>query len=423
MTEAYLDTIKALQPGLPGAQLPWLANVRQAAAARFAATGFPGRKDEAFKYADLKALERTPFTANADTDQTVGSLPWLDVAGPRLVFIDGHFHVGLSSGVSDAASPLSALLEGETADLQQHFASVQDASALAQLNTALAGDGLVLRVPAGEDAGTIQLLMVSTGAAANAAAHIRNVIHLEAGAKAAIVERSMSFGAEAYWANAVTNIQIEQGAVLQHMHWQSDNASAMATGLTQAVVEAEGAYHRFTLSTGAASARSEIRVDVTGQGADVQLSGVQLGKARQVLDTVTLLRHEIGHATSNQTYRAVVDEKARTAFSGKVYVARDAQKTDAQQSSRNLLLARTAEADTKPELEIYADDVHCAHGATVGELDKKALFYLASRGVSPEAARAILVQAFVSDVIEDIAIDAVKEAYLEATHNWLMEQL
>lgn len=421
--QAYLDTIKAAQPHLPGQDVPWLMNLRQAAAARFAATGFPGRKDEAFKYADLKALEATPFTGSAAANEQVDALPWLDVDGPRLVFVDGHYRPDLSGAVDVYAKPLSALLIGSADSLQPHFGDGGDASALAQLNLALASDGLVLRVPAGTDAGTIQVLHVSSGQSAQAGSHLRSLIHLDDGASASIIERTLSHGGQPYWANSVCDIRIERGAKLGHYVWQSDNAAAMATQLTRVAVDAQAAYHRFTLSTGSASARSEIRVDVRGEEADVQLSGVQLGRARQVLDTVTLLRHEIGYANSHQTYRAVVDENARTAFSGKVYVARDAQKTDAQQSSRNLLLARTAEADTKPELEIYADDVLCAHGATVGELDKKALFYLASRGVDPEAAQAILVQAFVADVIEPIAIDAVREAYLEATEEWLTTQL
>lgn len=419
--QAYLDSIKDAQSTLPGAHVPWLTNLRQAAAARFAATGLPGRKDEAFKYADLKALEKTPFTQAAIAGQSVEALPWLDVDGPRLAFVDGHFRADLSQ--DGEAIALSTLIAGDADTVKDLFENSGDATALAQLNMAMASDGFVLRVPAGSDAGTVQVLSISTGATARAASHLRHLVHLGAGASASIIERSLSVGGEAYWANGVCDIHIESGAKLHHYVWQSEGTGAMATQLSRVAVEADARYHRFTLSTGAASARSEIRVDVRGENADVTLSGVQLGRARQVLDTVTLLRHEIGHSTSHQTYRAVVDEKARTAFSGKVYVARDAQKTDAQQSSRNLLLSRTAEADTKPELEIYADDVLCAHGATVGELDKKALFYLASRGVDPEAAQAILVQAFVADVIEGIAIDAVRETYLAATQEWLTSQL
>jgi Fe-S cluster assembly protein SufD len=418
--QAYLDSIKDVQPALPGADVPWLMTLRQAAAARFAATGLPSRKDEAFKYADLKPLEKTPFTA-APIAGDVAALPWLDVEGPRIAFVDGRFASDLSQGADGLA--LSQILARDADALKELFDASGDATALAQLNMAMASDGLVLRVPAGQDAGTVQILTVSTGVAANAASHVRHLMDLGDGASATVVERSLSAGGAAYWANGVSDIRIGRGASLQHYHWQSEGADAMATQLSRASVEAEGRYNRFTLSTGAASARSEIRVDVRGEKANVQLSGVQLGRAKQVLDTVTHLRHDIGYADSNQTYRAVVDEKARTAFSGKVYVARDAQKTDAQQSSRNLLLARTAEADTKPELEIYADDVQCAHGATVGELDKKALFYLASRGVDPDAARAILVQAFVADVIEEIAVDAVRETYLAATQDWLMAQL
>lgn len=423
MTQAYLDSIKAVQPSLPGNQFPWLANVRQAAAARFAATGFPGRKDEAFKYADLKALEKTPFVAKPVAPASLGDLPWIDVPGPRLAFVDGQFRADLSSDLRAYAKPLSAALADDERAIKAQLDASSDGSALAQLNLALASDGLVLRVPENAYAGTIQVLFLSSGATAKAAAHISNVIHLESGAKATLIERSLGVGSEDYWANAVSTIRLERGAALTHNCWQSDSDVAMATGLTRVSVDGEAQYNRFTLSTGAASARSEIRVHVEGPDADVQLSGVQLGRARQVLDTVTYLRHDIGQSTSNQTYRSVVDDNARTAFSGKVFVERDAQKTDAQQSSRNLLLARTAEADTKPELEIYADDVQCAHGATVGELDKKALFYLASRGVSPEEARAILVQAFVADVIEGIDIEPVRDAYLEATQNWLMAQL
>ncbi|MEM9880741.1 MAG: Fe-S cluster assembly protein SufD [Pseudomonadota bacterium] len=420
---AYLDTIKDVQPALPGADVPWLANLRQAAAARFAATGFPGRKDEAFKYADLKPLENTPFVARAQAREMVDELPWLNLSGPRLAFVDGHFRAELSTDYESHAKPLSSALKDETAALELHFDSDSDVTALAQLNLALASDGLVLRVPAGVDAGTVQILTLSTGKTANAASHLRHVIHLGEGARASIVERGLGAGEAAYWANTVHEIELESGAALDHCVWQSERLDAVATHLTRLRVDERAAYRRFTLSTGGKSARSEIRATVDGANADVQLSGVQLGRDRQVLDTVTHLRHNIGHSTSNQTYRAVVDERARTAFSGKVYVARDAQKTDAQQSSRNLLLARTAEADTKPELEIYADDVQCAHGATVGELDRKALFYLASRGVHPDAARAILVQAFVADVIEEIADDTVREAFLGATQDWLMAQL
>lgn len=421
--QAYLDHIKSMQPDLPGAQLPWLASLREAAGERFAVTGFPGHKDEAFKYADLKALSATPFTNHVPSQTPAGSLPWLDLDGPRLVFLDGRFHDRLSSGVEGVVEPLSVLFSGEADCVKTSLSQGQDASALAQLNTALASDGVTLRVPAGVDAGVIQVLHIASGVVAHAAAHLRHVIDLEEGAQATLLERSYSIGSASYWANSVCDIQLAPKAVLTHYQWQSDNALAMATSLTRARIDREAVYNRFTLSTGGASARSEIRVNVVGEGANVQLSGVQLGRAKQVMDTVTHLRHDIGYADSNQTYRAVVDEKARTAFSGKVYVARDAQKTDAQQSSRNLLLARTAEADTKPELEIYADDVQCAHGATVGELDKKALFYLASRGVDPDAARAILVQAFVADVIEEIAVDEVRETYLAATQDWLMAQL
>lgn len=418
--QAYLDTIKQAQPVLPGADVPWLMTLRQAAAARFAVTGLPGRKDEAFKYADLKALEKTPFTGAINAGETVAELPWLDVPGARVAFVDGHFRGDLSSG---SVTPLSALIAEDADGLEALFDSSTDATALALLNMAMASDGMVLRVPAGVDAGTVQVLNISTGAAPLAASHLRHLVHLGEGASASIIERNLGVGSAAYWANGVCDIRVERDAQLQHYVWQSEGAQAMATQLSRVAVEAGARYNRFTLSTGAASARSEIRVDVRGENAEVNLSGVQLGRAKQVLDTVTHLRHEIGHANSHQTYRAVVDEKARTAFSGKVYVARNAQKTDAQQSSRNLLLARTAEADTKPELEIYADDVLCAHGATVGELDKKALFYLASRGVDPDSARAILVQAFVADVIEDIASEAVRDTYLAATQDWLMAQL
>jgi len=421
--QAYLETIKDVQSALPGADVPWLATMRQAAAARFAATGFPSRKDEAFKYADLKPLEKTPFTALVAAKADVGALPWLEIDGPRLAFVDGAFRPELSSDFDGFAQPLSAALADGADALQSRFDGDSDATALAQLNLALASDGLVLRVPAGEDAGTIQLLTVSTGQKVNLASHLRHIVHIDVGASATLIERGLGAGDGAYWANTVHEVTLEAGARLDHCVWQSEGPSAMVTQVTHTRAETAAAYKRFTLSTGGSSARSEIRTLVDGGEADVQLSGVQLGRARQVLDTVTHLRHNVGHATSNQVYRAVVDEKARTAFSGKVYVARDAQKTDAQQSSRNLLLARTAEADTKPELEIYADDVQCAHGATVGELDKKALFYLASRGVDPEAARAILVQAFVSDVIEEIGNDTVREAYLNATHDWLMAQL
>jgi Fe-S cluster assembly protein SufD len=243
------------------------------------------------------------------------------------------------------------------------------------------------------------------------ATHTRETWTVPAGATATVLESQRGAG----WLNVAVDIQLEPGATLRHILRQERGAEATSTLTLRVSVAAGARYEAFVLNTGGAFGRIELRAVLTGDGAHVDVSGVQLGDARQTLEIVTQLDHEAPGTTARQAVKTVLTGQATGSYLGKVKVHPGAQLTDSEQSSKALLLKRTATANTKPELEIYADDVKCAHGATVGELDKAALFYLQSRGLSPAEAKALLTEAFVADLVQTIADDAARDAIGAAT--------
>ena len=246
-------------------------------------------------------------------------------------------------------------------------------------------------------------------------------IVLEEGAHATIVERHDGQGA--YWKNMVTEIEIGQNAQLHHIRLNQDSDQAVQTNLVNIKAARDSVYNGFSLNIGGKLTRHDIHAEIQGENAEVSFNGVNLLNGDQHGDTTILIEHQAPNCRSNQFYRSLLDDKAHGVFQGKVHVHQIAQKTDGYQLSNALLLSTNAEMDTKPELEIYADDVKCSHGATTGQLDEDPLFYLRQRGLSEAQARLLLIQAFIDEVVEQIKAEDIRETVLEVTNSWLHKAL
>jgi Fe-S cluster assembly protein SufD len=324
-------------------------------------------------------------------------------AGARLISLDG------------AANDAPALIKDRLGSV-----AGPGGDGLMALNTAFMTTGGVLHVDDGValDA-PVQLLFLATGASAGAAVHPRNLIVLGAGASATVVETYAGADDTASWTNGVTEIVVGQGARLEHFKLQQEGDAAWHTALVRVRLLQDADYRAFVMSAGARLARNECRVRLEGRGAACRLEGATLLRGRQHADNTTEVVHAALDGTSRQTFKGVLDGASRSVFQGRVLVEAGAQRTDAHQINRNLLLSPGAEADSKPELVIHADDVKCSHGATTGELDREALFYMRARGIDPAAARALLIEAFMVELIEGVTLPAVQAQLAACLDGWL----
>ena len=414
---------------LPGAEIAWLRRLREESLARVVDGGVPSPRVERWKYTNLNALAQVEFetAANEAGAPATVALPRFladDVAVHRMVFLNGAFRRELSdvAGLPGGATveSLADVLARAPQDLAAHFQGHKALDGLAALNTALMADGVVIRL-APETRLERPLLLVFLGGSNDRAlaAHPRNLIIAGAGARATVIELYAPAADTAYWSQPVTEIAVGRGAELRHYKCQQESLRAFHLATTTVRVEADGRYDSFALATGGALARNEVTVTLDGPGASCRLDGGYLGRGRQHIDTTTEIVHAKPHTTSHEAFKGVLDEQGRGVFQGRILVEKDAQKTDGQQSCRTLLLSDRAEIDTKPELEIYADDVKCGHGATVGEIEPDALFYLRARGIDEVEARRMLIEAFLGDVLEDIADESVRSGFAQAVGSWL----
>jgi Fe-S cluster assembly protein SufD len=426
-----VDTYQALfaeaGPRLPGAGLPWLRDLRAQAIERFASAGFPHQKLESWKYTSLTPLARLAF-AEPQANGRVDLPP--PVLGPeaearRVAIVDGRFRADLSAiGQLPAGVVLTSLADafethGELVHRCLGLADDLAGEPLLALNTALMADGLFLHVPAGVTLNApIELCCISS--TGGIAAHPRHLIVLEANAGATLVEQHVG-GGQSYFSNVASDIVLEAGASLGHIKFQAEGGEAWHVALTRARIQRDATYRNFILSTGGRLARNEIRARLEGAHATCHLNGAYLGRHRQHLDHTTLVDHVSPDASSRQTYHGVLDDHARGVFQGHVLVRPDAQRTDGYQLNRAVLLSETAEIDSKPMLEIYADDVKCSHGATAGALDEAAQFYLRARGIPDADARRLLIEGFVATVIDMVEPDAAREAARARVAAWLGE--
>ena len=361
--------------------------------------GLPGARSEAWKYTSLRALERRSFAAVGSVPET-GIEAVAHIPAPRLVFVNGR-HV-------PALSALSTLPEGVSLQLLSEAVAAGGEAArfltrrfersdevFARLNAALASEGVLLRAEVGTVA-TQPLHLVFIGAedGADRAWHLRNLIELRAGAKLAIVEHHFALGAHAHFSNALSHVQLAQGASLTHARVQNDNDRATALLRTDAVLGQDAEYRRVDLELGAALSRHELNVRLEGDNARLVANGVLLAGGKRHVDTRLGIEHAARDTSCELTWRGLGTGRGRVVFHGGILIREGADGSDAMLSNKNLLLSEDAEIDTQPVLEIHADEVKAAHGATVGRLDANALFYLRSRGLPEDQAQQLLTAAF-----------------------------
>ena len=402
---------------LPGAQSPSIARLRRDALQRFAVAGLPTRRDEDWKYTSLAPLEERSFTAvpaSADLGAAVDLDPMAfgDLGGHRLVFVNGRFARALSAvgelppGVG--LTTLAETLDRDCSCLDPFVGESRHQTAFAALNTAFMTDGLHLHLARGaviEE--PIHLLFLGTGEGRSI--HPRNVIVAETGARATVIEHYVASPGASNFTNAVTLIFAAEDAQIEHYKLQQEANGALHVGAVHASQARDSRFLSHSTAFGAALARTDITTSFDGEGCEATLDGLYVVDGRRFVDHHTLVDHVKACGTSREHYRGVLDGDARGVFNGKIVVHPGAQRTDARQINHNLLLSRGAEIDTKPQLEIYADDVKCTHGATVGQLDPAQLFYLRARGIDAAGARALLTLAFAREAIERIRVAPLRE--------------
>ena len=416
----YAAEYQSLAPVLPGQDLPWLQQLRAQALEKFSAQGFPSLREEEWRYTNVSAIEKKLFSPSINSASSPIDTDWLKQYQLEdawsVVLVDGHFSAELSvlDGLPDAVSVLSmadALVKYPKL-LETHLGQAVDNAehGFIAFNTAWFTDGLFVHVPAKQVlAKPIQVLHIATQA--DVLATTRTVIIADDMAEAKIIETFVGLDV-AYLSAAVTEVFVGANADVTLYKMQCESEKAYHFGGTYVKQARDARFYHHNFAFGGLLARSDIHTDLD-VASECELNGLYLGVKRQHIDNHTRINHLKPNATSRELYKGVLDDRARGVFQGRVIVDIDAQKTDSQMNNRNLLLSDDAEADTKPQLEIYADDVKCGHGVTVGQLDEKSIFYLQSRCIDEETARNMLTFAFANEMVDKIKIKGLHDRVLE----------
>jgi Fe-S cluster assembly protein SufD len=399
----------------------WLVEARLAALAWVAEHGFPTRKDEDWRYTQLApilelSLETTSSgQAHELTPDLVSALS-ADLGGIRLVFINGHLDAALSrmpelpEGVM--VSNFATVLAGGPERVERFFSRVPGQNhAFAAFNDALAEDGAFIHLAPGASVDEpIELIFLSDTGGSPLLSSPRSVVLAEAGSRATIVETYSGMDGEVYCTNAVTEVILAAGAHIEHYKVQNEADTAFHVALLKVEQGSDSWFSSHSFMFGARIARHEVRVGLEGSGAEVNLDGLYLPQGDQLHDNTIFVDHIATNATSHQLYKGVLEERGHGIFNGQIMVRPGADGSDANQKNKNLILSDGAEVDTRPRLEIYADDVKCTHGAAVGQLDEEAVLYLRSRGLSQEEARSLLVTAFIREMVDRVDLAPLRRA-------------
>jgi Fe-S cluster assembly protein SufD len=424
----YAESFGGFEKSAPSHDLAWLKKLRHDGFARFSVAGFPTMRDEDWRFTNPSAITKIAFhlARNGHTLPSVESLAPFFMTGlaSRLVFVDGRFAAALSTigelpkGVTVAS--LAAEIAKKPAPVEKHLGRYLnlERDSFGALNTAFLEDGAYVHVAKGvvlED--PVAVLFVSTEQDFPAVSHPRNLIVVEENGQATVVEDYISLGAGEALSNSVTELVAGDQAVVSHYMIEREHASAynVSTLRIQQGRAADVASHSILL--GGALVRNNVHPVLAGEGGECLINGLFIGDGHQHLDNYMLVEHASPHCGSRQFYNGVLDGRAHGVFHGRIIVHKDAQKTDAKQTNRNLLLSDTAQIDTKPQLEIYADDVKCTHGATIGQIEEHALFYLRSRGIDEASARRLLLVAFASECTDRMKDGPVRAHVEKLIHN------
>ncbi|HEY6953223.1 MAG TPA: Fe-S cluster assembly protein SufD, partial [Bacteroidota bacterium] len=417
----FMRDFALLEKTLNGESKSPVHTLRKDALARFVELGFPTTRHEEWRFTNIAPIRNTEFhsaTESSDAAVNVSELNHLFLTGPRsfkLVFVNGHFAGQLSNIPVQRAnmkvgSLASAMKDGDrdATDNISRIASFKD-NAFVALSTAFLRDGAFLCL--GDDVvvdDPIECVFIATGKQPSLIASPRNLFLVGRNSKATIVESYVGPGAESYLNNVVTEVVVGENASVEHDKLVTEGPHSYHIGTTFIHQAGGSSFINNAVALSGAIVRNNITVILAGQGADATLNGLSLGTGDQLIDNHTTIDHTMPHCTSHELYKSILDGKARGVFNGKIFVREDAQKTDAKQTNKTLLLSDDATINTKPQLEIFADDVKCTHGATVGQLDEEQVFYLRSRGIGEVLARDILTSAFASDVVERIHSENLK---------------
>ena len=429
----YLSDFQALTQATATAGRPWVRQLREQAWSQFDQVGFPTarRGNERWKYTNVAPIARATFgfPLSLDPDTAIGTSDMADIAlwqggWTNLVFVDGRYSPALSTAAADngiRVVNLAGASAGDGALVEKHLgqlAGIED-DGFTALNTAFLQDGALVHVPAGNSPSrVVHLMYLTTGREQAPVTHPRTLVVAGANSNLTLVEGYYSHTEAQHFTNAVTEIVVEDGARVDHYRLLLENVQSFHVGASRVYQGRDSAFNSVCFAKGAALGRNDFQVLLDAPGASCSLHGLYLTTGTQHMDNFINIDHTKPYGTSQLNYKGILDERSRAIFGGTVVVRKDAQKTDAHQTDKNLLLSEDAEVDSKPSLLIYADDVKCGHGATAGHIDHDTLFYMRSRGLDPETARRILIHAFASEIIDTVRVEPLRdyldELFLEA---------
>ncbi|MEK6677473.1 MAG: Fe-S cluster assembly protein SufD [Planctomycetota bacterium] len=411
--EQALSRRKRNEPG-------WLSNIRSRAMDRFSDVGFPTTEDEDWRFTNVDRIGQTPFLASQKplripSPQQCAELVCTENAAACIVFVDGYFSAELSDlkGLSDGVrvTDVAQALVKDGAFLQEHLCRYADTDrdAFVALNAALFGCGAVVHVSPGVIVEKpIHVVFISTASAEATACHPRNLIVAEANSQVAVVESYVAVADSVYFTNAVTEVVAGENAVVEHYMIERDAPSSYNVSTLRVEQHRNSNFASHSILLGGSLVRNNVHPVLNGEGAQSLLNGLYVLGGDQHADNHMRVEHAKPHCDSRQYYKGIMDDESHAVFAGRIIVHKDAQKTDAKQSNMNLLLTDRAQIDTKPQLEIYADDVKCTHGATIGQIDANAVFYLRSRGLSEQDARNLLIYAFVGESLSRMKQESLR---------------
>jgi Fe-S cluster assembly protein SufD len=407
----YTESFSGLEQSRASRELSWLRKLRQDGFARFGEVGFPSMRDEDWRFTNIAAIAQTPFRL-ASNHRPLPPEKQIeryrtDGALCQLVFVDGHFASELSSfGIladQVKVSSLAAQIAGDPAAIERYLGRYLDLErdAFSALNTAFIEDGAFVHIGTGAVVrDPLFLLFVSTAHGAPVMTHPRNLIVVDERSEVTIVEDYVSLDGGVAFSNAVTELIVGDNSVVSHYMIEREDTAAFNVSTLRIEQGRNANVASHSLLIGGALVRNNVHPVLAGEGGECLINGLYIGTGQQHLDNYMLVEHASPHCSSRQFYNGILSQNAHGVFHGRIIVHKDAQKTDAKQTNRNLLLSDSAQIDTKPQLEIYADDVKCTHGATIGQLDENALFYLRARGIDELSARRLLLAAFAGECLD-----------------------
>jgi len=413
----YQSRFEAFEQGLNGTTSTSMHAIRRKAMQRFVDLGFPTAHQEEWRFTNIVPITQKEFQpivrSEIKSATKIDIQPHLVEHAHHLVFLDGVY----SPELSDISSFPAGTKVGSVAEqLKSHpelilpyINTMGEENAFTLLNTAFLWDGAFLSVPKGVLLESpIQLLFLATDRAQLFAAQPRNIVIAGKASQFKIIETYAGLAENTYLSNAVTEVVLGDHSIVEHDKMQKESMNAFHIGTTHVQMSAASQYTSNVISLGGFIVRNNITARFEAEGAECILNGLSLGRDTQLIDNHTVIDHAVPHCSSHELYKSILGGASKGVFNGKVFVRKDAQKTDAKQTNKTLLLSDDATMHTKPQLEIFADDVKCTHGATIGQLDEEQIFYLRSRGINLDAARDILTSAFANDVINRISIDPLR---------------